>query len=153
VSRQETAFWKRTMPEPNSGCWLWTGSCRTDGYGRICVDTKWIFAHRFAYELLVGPIPGHLELDHLCRVRCCVNPDHLEAVTHQTNVDRVPRTNFGKYQRGLTHCPSGHPYEAAYIRKDGSRKCRECHNIKQRQRRQGSRRWMRMRFNLTCGVA
>jgi hypothetical protein len=132
VSKLAQRFWSKTAPpEPDTDCWLWTGRCRDDGYGRFSVDGLWKTAHRFAYEMLVGPVPEGLELDHLCRNRRCVNPSHLEAVTHQENMRRSPILGA----KPKTHCPHGHSYSTAYIRKDGSRKCRECSTIKERQRR------------------
>ena len=74
------------------GCWLWVASLDRGGYGQFRVSTSPfdgpVRAHRFAYEQLVGPIPSDREIDHLCRVRHCVNPDHLEPVTHQANMIR-----------------------------------------------------------------
>jgi hypothetical protein len=72
----------------NSPCWDWTGYKDEKGYGRIYKEGLNKYAHRYAYEHFVGPIPDNLEIDHLCRRRCCVNPEHLEAVTHRVNVAR-----------------------------------------------------------------
>lgn len=74
------------------GCWLWNGSLTYDGYGLFRANNRATGAHRFAYEYFVGPIPAGLHIDHLCRVRNCVNPDHLEPVTPQEN-DRRARAN------------------------------------------------------------
>jgi hypothetical protein len=71
------------------GCWLWTGTLRS-GYGRFRADGRLVQAHRYSYERAVGPIPADRQLDHLCRVRRCVNPDHLEPVTPSENVLRSP---------------------------------------------------------------
>lgn len=77
------------IPEPNSGCWLWIGSEReSGGYGFIVRNGRSTAAHRVSYEMAKGPIPEGLVIDHLCRVHCCVNPDHLEAVTQLVNVRR-----------------------------------------------------------------
>ena len=76
------------IPVTESGCWLWIGACERDGYAKIVVNKKRRSAHRYAYELFIGPIPHGLQLDHLCRVRCCVNPAHLEPVTGSENVMR-----------------------------------------------------------------
>jgi hypothetical protein len=80
-------FWAKVEIIIGQGCWLWTGSISTNGYGRLSVDGKETAAHRVFYEALVGPIPWHGKryLDHLCRVRHCVNPDHVEPVTQQEN--------------------------------------------------------------------
>lgn len=83
----ERRFWESV--EKTEGCWLWRGAVSGTGYGRIKDDKQLFAVHRFAYELLVGDIPVGLEIDHLCRVRNCVNPDHLEAVTRQVNVQRA----------------------------------------------------------------
>lgn len=81
-------FWakvdKSTSPD---GCWLWTGYRTPTGYGRFGYRTgegMWP-AHRAAYDLLVGPIPDGLQIDHICRVRACVRPDHLQLATYQQN--------------------------------------------------------------------
>jgi len=99
------------------GCWLWTGYINPNGYAMF--GRRW--AHRVAYEFFVGPIPEGLELDHLCRVPACVNPAHLEAVTHRENMRRAPATN-------RTVCPGGHPYDESntHITKAGKRHCRAC---------------------------
>jgi hypothetical protein len=73
----------------DNGCWIWRLRTEPEGYGRLTVDGKdGYLAHRFVYEQLVGPIPDGLHLDHLCRVRSCVNPEHLEPVTPQENLHR-----------------------------------------------------------------
>jgi hypothetical protein len=91
---------------PGTRCWLWCGSTDTSGYGKILVRRKLIPAHRLAYEYYVGPIPAGLEIDHLCRVRHCVNPDHLEAVTHRENLMRgfraVQEEAMGPVPRRIT---------------------------------------------------
>lgn len=117
----------RTHPEPNSGCWLWSGALDPCGYGRIARNGKEQKAHRVSYYLAKGPIPDGLELDHLCRVRACVNPDHLEAVTHKVNAQRGLA---GAYLAERTHCPQGHPYDEENTYLWGPekrwRKCRKC---------------------------
>jgi hypothetical protein len=91
----EERFWAKV--EKTDGCWLWTGAISgksgtasaARGYGYFGVTSKKIVrAHRWAYETLVGPIPEGMELDHLCHITTCVNPNHLEAVTHLENVRR-----------------------------------------------------------------
>lgn len=76
-------------------CWLWTGAPTNQGYGHLKIRGLWVKAHRLAYEMLVGPVPDGLELDHLCRVRLCVRPSHLEPVTHAENVARAPSRRAG----------------------------------------------------------
>jgi hypothetical protein len=92
-------------PEPNTGCFLWFGAIATNGYGVISIGRKNRLAHRMYYELKKGPVPNGLVLDHLCRVKCCVNPDHLEPVTIHENA----------WVRGIrkpapTCCPQGHEF-------------------------------------------
>jgi len=116
-----------------SGCWEWTRSINVDGYGDIRAGggQHRRYAHRFAYELLVGPIPDGLELDHLCRNRCCCNPAHLEPVTHAENMRR------GSYG-SRTHCIRGHEFtpENTYVQpKTGHRYCKACIALRQRQYR------------------
>ena len=80
-------FLSKVSPEPTSGCWLWTGGLEEKGYAVLC-KPNWKghrAAHRFSYETFVGPIPDGLQIDHKCRVRSCVNPDHLEPVTSAEN--------------------------------------------------------------------
>ncbi len=87
-------YW--VSPEPNSGCWPWTGCLSLAGYGCF----QGFSAHRFSYAALVGPIPQGLTIDHLCRVRLCVNPLHLEPVTHKVNCQRKPKHPNRKVRNG-----------------------------------------------------
>lgn len=125
VSRLEVL----SIPEPNSGCWLWLGQIKPNGYGAIGmnVDGKWKtkYAHRISYETFVGPIPQNADLDHKCRQRCCVNPDHLEPVSRSENMLRSPL--LGRHQSSKTHCPSGHAYSG--INAAGARVCRTCQRL------------------------
>lgn len=113
-------------------CWLWTGSTDGGGYGLIRTTqsgpTKGVYlkAHRAVYELLVGPIPKRKQLDHLCRVRNCVNPDHLEPVTARVNTLRGE--SFAARNAKKTHCGRGHEFspENTYITPKLERQCRTC---------------------------
>ena len=104
-------------------CWLWTGVVNLDGYSRLYTgNNKYVMGHRFSYEKINGKIPKHLEIDHLCRVRNCVNPEHLEAVTHKENVNRGGNTK-------KTHCIHGHEFSDKNTRinkKTNARICLTC---------------------------
>jgi hypothetical protein len=116
------------------GCMLWVSSRAKQGYGVLRWNGRTKNAHRLAYELAKGPVPSGLELDHLCRNRACINPDHLEPVTHKENMRR------GKYG-ALTECPRGHPYSGENLRlcRNGERKCRTCERAGVRRRRERAR--------------
>lgn len=104
------------------------------GYTRITVKgVRWL-AHRLEWEKINGPVPEGLELDHLCRNRWCVNPDHLEPVTHQENIRRGSQR---KWNTDVTHCKHGHPFdeENTRHRPDGGRTCRTCHRLSQARRK------------------
>jgi len=118
----------------DEGCWLWTAALDRGGYGVFRVDGRSRLAHRWIYELIVDH-PGELTLDHLCRVRSCVNPDHLEPVTGRVNVLRG--VSMVAVQAVATHCPQGHPYDAAntyVIPSTGSRQCKACARATQNER-------------------
>lgn len=106
-------------------CWLWTAWTDPDGYGYFRDGPRKVGAHRWAYARWVEAIPAHLEIDHLCRVRNCVNPEHLEAVTRRENTLRSE--SFTAVNARKTHCPRGHAYtpENTYIYRR-SRHCRAC---------------------------
>lgn len=90
-NRALVRFWSKVAVD-DSGCWIWTAG-KVQGYGKLKVSGRHWRAHRYSWEMLVGPIPDGLELDHLCRVIACVNPAHLEPVTHRENLRRGRRTN------------------------------------------------------------
>jgi len=113
--------------EQDGDCWNWQSELNNRGYGFFYIAERRLLAHRYSYELFNGPIPHGLEIDHLCRNRRCVNPDHLETVTTKVNVLRG--ISFAAVNAKKTHCPKGHSYEFF----DGtSRRCKPCHSEKMR---------------------
>ncbi len=130
--RRVRNFWKKVIKTET--CWIWVGYIDKIGYGVFGVNPKSIGrAHRYSYELLVGPIPEGLEIDHVCSNRKCVNPAHLEPVTHIVNVRRSKR--IGWNMREKTHCPKGHPLSGDNVyRHNGRRHCRKCNY-------ENSKRW------------
>lgn len=128
-------FMDRVSPEPNSGCWLWTGATLSNGYGTFSpkqVRGERIYAHRHAYETFVGPIEVGLVIDHLCRVRCCVNPDHLEVVTRGENVRRGNAPSH--VARRASRCENGHPLVEGNIIGKAKPRCWTCYSEWKEQR-------------------
>ena len=127
-------------------CWEWKGSLSGNGYGRAWINGKHVPAHRAVYESLVGPIPKGLVIDHLCMNITCVNPDHLEAVTHGENIKRSPkhkkrienlRLASQRAYASQTHCLRGHELseDNVYIPPgSNSRNCRECNKVRPNRR-------------------
>lgn len=125
----EARIWRLVTIEPNTACWLWLGTVNGLGYGMMTVAGRARLAHRLSYENARGPIPSGLDLDHLCRQPSCVNPAHLEPVTHRENVLRGA-SPAAKAARA-TACRAGHAYnqENTRVAADGSRQCRECDRL------------------------
>lgn len=141
VKTMEERFWTKVERIPEAGCWIWTGATAC-GYGYLMdADQKVRPAHRISFEMHAGPIPVGLDLDHLCRVRCCVNPAHLEPVTRVVNISRglsMEATRASK--AAITHCPNGHAYEGdnLYVHPRGARVCRACARDRMRNRRRAT---------------
>lgn len=106
--------------EITDSCWIWHGARSEEGYGLFTAHDGGGNAHRTSYVIFIGEIPDGYQIDHLCRNRSCVNPDHLEPVTPKTNIRRsVPFRDFshvGNHQRAKTHCPKGHEYKEGNFR-------------------------------------
>lgn len=123
-------FWSK-VKKHEDGCWIWlagkTGG-KFGGYGLTTRDGKRVCAHQFAYEEKHGPVPDGFELDHLCRNHACVNPTHLELVTHKENILRG--TSPAALKARQTHCRKGHLLDEknTYVYSNGNRQCRTCHN-------------------------
>ena len=128
-----------------NGCMVWQGCLNKDGYGNFWMRTKFVKAHRFAYEYYVGKILKGLVIDHICRNRACVNPKHLRQITSRQNVLENSRgvaiTNLAK-----THCKRGHPFfgKNLMLRNDGHRDCRTCVN-------KGQKEWRKNRAKIRAG--
>lgn len=137
-------FWPKVDKNAEGGCWEWTASVMAAGYGQINLGRRGDgigYAHRLAYEWLVGPIPPDLVIDHVCRNRRCVNPAHLEVVTEREN---ILRGAGGSAINALkTHCVNGHEFtpENTYVYSmTGARSCRECARARDRRRQPRIRR-------------
>jgi hypothetical protein len=144
ISR-DPLFWARVdlngpIPphRPDLGpCWVWTGPLREDGYAHLKRGHRMQKVHVIAYQLGVGPVPRETpDLDHLCRIRHCVNYErHLEPVTHAENVRRA--------KAAITECPGGHPLSGENLiidAKTGARRCRTCRNAQGKERKERARR-------------
>lgn len=124
-------FWRKVAV--SGSCWSWGAGLDVYGYGKFKVRGHTVKAHRWAYEHLVGPIPDGLVIDHLCRNRACVNPDHLQPVTAEVNIRRGMSPAQVTIRTGI--CKRGHELTAAntiVYRGSGARTCRTCRNDWQR---------------------
>lgn len=131
-ARLPERFWTKAIPEPMSGCWLWLAARAVrGGYGQFRLGASMLYAHVLAYRTLVGRIDDGLELDHRCRTRCCINPLHLEPVTHLMNVRRGSGRG-GALWVSPARCRRGHSLiddNDVYLEKTPTgtaRKCRVC---------------------------
>lgn len=134
IEKLKARLMPRVGQPMDGGCLPWMGGLRSNGYGTFAIKSggRWTqtTAHRAAYRVFCGEIPDGFEVDHLCRNRRCINPDHLEAVPMEEN---RRRRNAAK-----THCPQGHPYTSANTRMQGdsdgylTRVCRTCERARSR---------------------
>lgn len=135
----EERLWSGAI-EGERGCWVWQRSLSDTGYGRIVNNGQAVGIHRLAYELAIGPIPEGLVIDHLCFTRSCINPEHLEPVTHKENTLRG--SGVTAYNANRKYCVKGHAYDEENTHyHQGRRYCRICvkntrDRMRARQRRQ-----------------
>lgn len=120
-------FWPKV--NKTESCWLWTGAKDPNGYGRINPGGRFggaALAHRISWELLRGPIPDGLVIDHLCRVPACVNPDHMETVPMRVNSMRGQHPKYVAHKTGV--CLRGHAFDVVGVRlyANGRKGCRQC---------------------------
>ncbi len=121
----EKRFWAKV--EKTETCWLWRGCLSKYGYGHFCANgRKNTFVHRYSFTLHGGQMIDGLQIDHLCRVRNCVNPQHLELVTRRMNLLRGESPSGQNARK--SHCGKGHPFSGdnLYIFPNGDRACRQC---------------------------
>lgn len=125
-----------------SGCWLWAGKVRADGYGVVSIQMRERLVHQVFYEYFVGQRPFMTNLHHTCEVKRCCNPDHLELLTvadhgrrHESILDAARAS--ARLRRAADHCQRGHPFSEINTiwTKQGWRRCRECENANRRARR------------------
>lgn len=138
ASKTKSAIFHRfkTKVQIGENCWRWTSAIQSEGYGVLSISKKTFYAHRLSVKFSGREIPNGEEVDHLCRNRWCVNPSHLDVVTHQTNVLRGNSPCAETIRRG--RCKNGHALIGAniYVRKDGmGKQCKECSDNRNRQRR------------------
>lgn len=126
VGDDEARFWSYVDLHAPGGCWNWTGHTSPDGYGILRIQGATRYMPRYSWEKVNGPMPDGLEPDHLCRNRACVNPDHLEPVTHKVNILRGESPTAINARK--TRCNRGHEFtpENTYVQRNGGRLCRAC---------------------------
>lgn len=131
LTQAEAEAFMAKVVKDEGGCWLWQGPVQNSGYGQHRFLGGWRLAHRFSYRAFVGEIPRGLTIDHLCFVRTCVNPEHLDPCTQAEN----NRRRIAK--RPQTACATYHPDTEAEWgeRGDGRTYCKECNRVRERQRR------------------
>ena len=128
----EERIWQRFEVDRQTGCWNWTGAISAGSYGSIYYEGRMQKAHRVIWRLERGEIPDGLQIDHLCRNRRCINPDHLEVVTQSENLRRSPLMDRNSHR---THCIRGHEFteeNTRYRPGSGHRTCIICMDMHRR---------------------
>ncbi len=160
----EQRFWSKVDKSPSSGCWLWTGEKSAKGYGRFVISfvsgkRKRVYAHRFSWEQTHDKIPDTLQIDHLCGIKNCVNPDHMEVVTSRENILRGMSPSAITYRTGI--CKRGHALsdDNIHVYSNGYRTCLICFRANQKRwseshpeqarKRQGKRNEYFRQYNAT----
>lgn len=120
-------YLNRTI-KTEKGCWVWQGAKSPDRHARVNINSQAYYLHRVIFKAVGNRLDKSLELDHLCREPSCVNPKHLEQVTHRVNSERG---EAGTHLKNKTHCPQGHPYSGdnLYVFPSGGRSCRTCTRV------------------------
>ena len=150
-------FWAKVTENPDTGCWEWTAARARNGYGQFSLDGTVKSAHRLAYRAMVGEIPDGLVIDHLCRVRHCVNPGHMEPVTPAVN--RLRGDSLYVRRNGTAVHPSicihGHALAGPNlaVKPDGRRYCRACYILRRRAKATGKRATYRNQLDLDALLA
>jgi len=123
MTHKDFVRWSNRIVEGEYGCWIWTGTDNGNDYPTSNVGSKQVYVYKEMYEYLKGPIPYGKEPDHICRIRKCINPAHIEPVTHRENMKRG-KTIIARQIQSKT-CPNGHPYSGVNNR--GDRICHPCY--------------------------
>lgn len=125
LTKKETLLF-HAVRNRKTGCWDWLGDMNQKGYGRLFYNGKKHSAHRVSFEMFNGPISEDLEIDHVCENRKCVNPAHLQQITHRQNIRNGRLMKSRRIPK--THCPQGHPYQGDNVlwTRGGYQYCRQC---------------------------
>ena len=127
--RTQLRFEASYAVDSETGCWRWCRLVNAAGYSKFFYYGKLGYGHRYAWEYWRGAIPAGLTIDHLCRNRCCVNPDHLDVVSLRTNLMRG--NSLSTINARKTHCPRGHPLDNRQP-PAGGRRCKTCNRLQSR---------------------